>query len=126
MDLIITRDVVQHIPIARAIEGVRKLVLEGGAKFLAMNTYPGGVWTSPPRNSTMPWARHDDPRQRCEDFAKMSVSEGSFYLNDFSCPPWNFPSPLLFTPPHIIAQQQDRDFLATFSRCGGSRTSSPS
>lgn len=106
VDLIILRDVVQHIPIQRAIKGLRKVILESGAKFIAMSSYPS-IWTFP---KSIAWICHDDVARRCRFFD--SIREGEIYPNDFSCPPWSFPVPLFHAPSHTISSLEDKDYMA--------------
>ena len=95
VELVMLRDVVQHMDIASSVSAVKKIVLESGATFLATSSYTSAAnWTctSPCKN----------------------ISTGGFYANDFACPPFSFPRPLLVVPSHGTGpcRNHENDVLA--------------
>eukprot|EP00040_Diaphanoeca_grandis_P043667 m.268733 g.268733 ORF g.268733 m.268733 type:complete len:319 (-) comp80139_c0_seq1:380-1336(-) len=77
-DLIHIRDVIQHLPLQKGADIIKR-VKAAGAKYLATTTYTNG------RNG--------------------NVKTGSFYKNDLSAPPFSMNAPLICTP-SIYGKQQ--------------------
>ena len=95
VELVMLRDVVQHMDIASSMSAIKKIVLESGATFLATSSYTNAAnWT-------------------CTNPCK-NISAGGFYANDFACPPFSFPPPLLVVPSHGTGpcRNHENDVLA--------------
>lgn len=73
-DLVHSRDVLQHLKLADAVKAAHNL-LNSGARYLIVTTYPEGV------NTNLP-------------------STGMWFQNNLELPPFSFPKPLLCTPTH--------------------------
>ena len=72
-DIVIVRDVIQHMTINNAMRAIASIVQESGAKYLAVMSYSD---------------------VRCSDQCKTAIpGDGGWYMNNLHCPPWNMPKP---------------------------------
>ena len=80
-DLIILRDVIQHMTIESAMKAVKSVILDSGATYLATTSY-----------ST----------ERCQDQRGIAITtDGDFYRNNLHCPPWDLPEPFFKFESHL-------------------------
>lgn len=79
-DIVIVRDVIQHMRLNNAARAIKLIVEESGASYIAVTSF-----------ST----------ERCTDQCLTALqSDGGFYHNNLHCPPWNFPEPFYSFPSH--------------------------
>lgn len=72
-DLVMIRDVIQHMTMDNALKAVKSVVLDSGATYLAVTSYS---------------------LEGCQDQRQVAiVTDGGFYRNNLHCPPWNLPEP---------------------------------
>ena len=72
-DLVIVRDVIQHMTIDSAMKALKSIVLDSGATHLAVTSYSS---------------------EECQDHRRIAITtDGDFYRNNLHCPPWNLPEP---------------------------------
>ena len=92
-DVIIVRDVIQHMPIHDAMRAVKLVVEQSGARYLALTSYT---------------------TDSCKDQCETSVTqEGGWYDNDLHCTPWNFPEPFFKFASHLHFPEEG-DFIELY------------
>lgn len=86
-DLVILRDVIQHMPIKDALKAIANIVLYGGdIKYLAVTSFPGSC-----------------SEDNC---ATGRIASGGFYHNNMNCHPFNFPTPIAKQRSHLTFEHE--------------------
>eukprot|EP00755_Sulcionema_specki_P017210 Sspe_Gene.1092::Locus_370_Transcript_2_2_Confidence_0.750_Length_2270::g.1092::m.1092 len=83
-EFVMTRDVMQHIPISEVQKAIARIVLDSGAKYLGVTSYNP---KDGPANHRSPTAR----RQFCQ---QGRIGDGGWVGNCLQCAPFNFPTPV--------------------------------
>jgi hypothetical protein len=92
-DVIIVRDVIQHMPIHNAMRAVKSIVEESETKYLAMTSFT---------------------KDSCVDQCQTSITEeGGFYHNNLHCTPWNIPEPFFKFASHLHFPEEG-DFMELY------------
>ena len=72
-DIVIVRDVIQHMTVNNAMKALKSIVEQSGASYIAVTSFSSVT---------------------CTDQCSAAIlSDGGFYHNNLHCPPWNFPQP---------------------------------
>jgi hypothetical protein len=92
-DVVIVRDVIQHMTIQNAMKAVKSIVEDSGARYLALTSYTSDF---------------------CKDQCKTSITnDGDWYANDVHCGPWNFPEPFFKFASHLHFPEEG-DFMELY------------
>lgn len=94
-DVIIVRDVIQHMTIENAMRAVKNIVMHSGVKYLAVTSY-----------SDVP----------CVNQCKEAVlgDGGAAYKNNLHCQPWNLPVPFFSIFSHPMYLTDEGDYLEMY------------
>jgi hypothetical protein len=80
-DLVIMRDVIQHMLRNNSMKAIKSVVVDSGAKYLAVTSF-----------SSLP----------CEgESSNAMTSDGGFVKYNLHCPPWNLPEPFFQFQSHV-------------------------
>lgn len=91
--IVIVRDVIQHMTVNNAVQAIRSVVRDSGAKYLAVTSYS---------------------QVTCSDQCKTAIQgDGGWYMNILHCPPWSMPNPLLKFASHAHFPKED-DFMEMY------------
>jgi len=86
-DLVIVRDVIQHMTIDSAMKALKSVVLDSGATYLAVTSYSS---------------------EECQDQRRIAITtDGDFYRNNLHCSPWNLPEPSFKFMSHLHFHEED-------------------
>lgn len=80
-DIVIVRDVIQHMAIKNAMQAIKSVVLQSGANYIAVTSYSDTACT-----------------HQCKTAIQ---ADGGWYMNNLHCPPWNMPEPFFKFASHV-------------------------
>ena len=80
-DVVVVRDVIQHMTVANAMKAIKSIVLKSGGKYFAVTSFS---------------------EEGCHDQCRTGITtDGGFYHNNLHCPPWNLPDPFFKFASHV-------------------------